>query len=52
MPEAKEERAVEAAGFKILTRAGPNLLISGPMSGIPKLLTDDWVVYLEKGTAP
>jgi len=52
VPEAKEERAAEAAGFKIVSRAGPNLLISGPISGIPKLLSDEWVVYLEKGTAP
>ncbi len=52
VPEAKEEKAAEAAGFKIVSRAGPNLLISGPISGIPKLLSDEWVVYLEKGTAP
>ena len=52
VPEAKEERAAEGAGFKIVSRAGPNLLISGPISGIPKLLSDEWVVYLEKGTAP
>jgi len=52
VPEAKEVGAAEAAGFKIVSLAGPNLVISGPMSGIPRLLTDDWVVYLEKGIAP
>lgn len=52
VPEAKEVKAAEDAGFKIVSRAGPNLVLSGPTSGIPRLLTDDWVIYLEKGFQP
>ncbi len=46
----REERLAEAAGFRIITRGGPNLVVSGPAAGVPKLLSDDWVIYLEKGT--
>ncbi|MBP2675026.1 MAG: hypothetical protein H6Q84_1866 [Deltaproteobacteria bacterium] len=50
VPEKKEEALVQEAGFKILSRVGPNLILSGPISRIPKLLDIDWIVYLEKGT--
>jgi hypothetical protein len=50
VPGEQEERKAEAAGFRILSRGGPNLVLSGPLSGVPKLLADDWVIYLEKGT--
>lgn len=52
VPEAKEVKAAEGAGFKMVSRTGPNLMLSGPMSGIPALLTDEWVIYLEKGFLP
>ncbi len=52
VPEAKEVKAAEDAGFKASYRTGPNLTLSGPTSGIPKLLNDDWVIYLEKGFLP
>jgi hypothetical protein len=51
VPGEQEERRAEEAGFRILSRGGPNLVLSGPASGVPKLLSDDWVIYLEKGTA-
>jgi len=50
VPGEPEERRVAAAGFRVLTRGGPNLVLSGPLSGVPKLLSDEWVIYLEKAT--
>ncbi|MEW6720171.1 MAG: hypothetical protein AB1346_06965, partial [Thermodesulfobacteriota bacterium] len=52
VPKETEEKQVEAAGFRILERGGPNMVLSGPVSGIPKLLDIEWVIYLEKGIAP
>ena len=51
-PKAAEEKAVTAAGFQIIAKEGPTFMISGPVSGIPKLLDHDWVIYLEKGNLP
>jgi hypothetical protein len=50
VPGEKEEKAVTAAGFRIVTRAGPNQVLSGPMSGVPRLLAVDRIVYLEKAS--
>jgi hypothetical protein len=47
---AKEERHVVAAGFRVATRAGPNWVISGPMSGLPMLLESDRIIYIEKAS--
>lgn len=44
---AGEERHVVAAGFRVLTRAGPNWVVTGPMSGLPKLLESDRIIYIE-----
>jgi hypothetical protein len=44
---ATEERLVTAAGFRIVTRAGPTWVVAGPMSGIPKLLESDRIIYIE-----
>ena len=44
---AVEERHVVAAGFRIVTRAGPNWVVAGPMSGLPKLLESDRIIYIE-----
>ena len=52
MPKAAEEKAMDTAGFSILAKAGPTFVISGPASGIPKLLDHDWVIYIEKGSFP
>jgi hypothetical protein len=46
---AEEERQVAAAGFRAVTRAGPNWVVAGPMSGLPKLLESDRIVYIEGG---
>ena len=45
---AGEERTVAAAGFRVVTKAGPNWIVTGPMSGLPKLLESDRIVYIEK----
>jgi hypothetical protein len=52
VPGETEERQVTAAGFRILYRGGPNLLVSGPWSGVPRLLGIERVIYLEKGAGP
>lgn len=43
----KEERHVTAAGYRIVTRAGPTWVVTGPTSGIPKLLESDRIIYIE-----
>jgi hypothetical protein len=50
VPGEPEEQRVTEAGFRVLSRGGPNLVVSGPLSGVPKLLSDEWVIYLEKAT--
>ena len=45
---AVEERRISAAGFRVETRAGPNWVVTGPMSGLPKLLEIDRIIYIEK----
>jgi hypothetical protein len=47
---AKEERHVVAAGFRVVTKAGPNWVVAGPMSGLPKLLENDRIIYIEKAS--
>ena len=47
---AGEERQIAAAGFRIVTRAGPNWIVTGPMSGLPKLLEIDRIIYIEKAS--
>jgi hypothetical protein len=44
---AKEEQTVVAAGFRVVTRAGPNWTVAGPMSGLPKLMESDRIIYIE-----
>jgi hypothetical protein len=45
---AKEERHVVAAGFRVVTRTGPNWVVTGPTAGLPKLLESDRIIYIEK----
>jgi hypothetical protein len=47
---AAEERHVAESGFRLVTRAGPTWVLSGPMAGIPKLLANDRIVYVEGAT--
>jgi hypothetical protein len=47
---AQEERHVAAAGFRVVTRAGPNRVVTGPMSGLPKLLESDRIIFIEKAS--
>jgi len=44
---ANEERHVTAAGYRIVTRAGPTWVVTGPTAGIPKLLESDRIIYIE-----
>lgn len=43
----KEERHVTAAGYRIVTRAGPTWVVAGPTAGIPKLLESERIIYIE-----
>lgn len=52
VPGDEDGRAVAAAGFRIVTRAGPNLVVSGPLSGVPGLLEIDRIIHLEKASKP
>jgi len=52
VPKTADEKAVTAAGFQILTKEGSTFTVSGPMSGIPKLLSHEWIIYLEKVDLP
>src|SRR5512139_1053111 len=52
VPAEAEERSVTAAGYRIVTRAGPNLVVSGPYGGLPKLLANDRIIYIEKASKP
>jgi len=47
---AEEERHVVAAGFRVVTKAGPNWIVTGPMTGLPKLLESDRITYMEKAS--
>ena len=47
---AGEERSVVAAGFRVVTKAGPNWVVTGPMMAIPKLLEYDRINYIEKAS--
>ena len=47
---AQEERHIVAAGFRAVTRAGPNWVVSGPIKGIPKLLESDRIIFIEKAS--
>ena len=46
----EEERHVAAAGYRIVTRAGPTWIVTGPMSGLPKLMESDRIIYIEKAS--
>jgi len=47
---AGEERSIVAAGFRVVTKAGPNWVVTGPMMEIPKLLGIDRIIYIEKAS--
>jgi len=44
----EEERQISAAGYRIVTKARSNWIVTGPMSGLPKLLEIDRITYIEK----
>ena len=44
---ANEERHVTAAGYRIVTKAGPTWVVTGPTARIPKLLESDRIAYIE-----
>jgi hypothetical protein len=52
VPGEADERSVAGAGYRIVTRAGANVVVSGPLSGLPQLLAIDRIIYLEKASNP
>jgi len=47
MPQEKEEKFVEAAGFTVASRAGVVWAVSGPLTSLPRLLEDDRIFFYE-----
>ena len=47
MPQEKEEKFVEAAGFTVASRAGLVWAVSGPLTSLPRLLEDDRILFYE-----
>ena len=47
MPQEKEEKFVEAAGFAVASRAGVVWAVSGPLTSLPRLLEDDRILFYE-----
>jgi hypothetical protein len=47
MPQEKEEKFVEAAGFTVASRAGLVWALSGPLTALPRLLEDDRILFYE-----
>jgi hypothetical protein len=45
-----EERQISAAGFHVVSKTGPNWIVNGPMTGLPKLLEIDRINYIEKAS--
>ena len=52
VPGEAEERSVAAAGYRVVTRAGPNLVVTGPFTGLPELLENDRIIYIEQASKP
>jgi len=47
MPQEKEEKFVESAGFTVASRAGVVWAVSGPLTSLPRLLEDDRILFYE-----
>jgi hypothetical protein len=47
MPQEKEEKFVEAAGFTVQSRTGFVWAVSGPLTALPRLLEDDRILFYE-----
>ena len=47
LPQEKEEKFLEAAGFTISSRAGVVWSLSGPFTSLPRLLEDDRILFYE-----
>jgi len=52
VPGDVEERFVALAGFRVVSRSGPTWVLSGPVSGLPRLLESGRIVYIEKASNP
>lgn len=51
-PKKADEAFVAAAGFAVDSRAGISLSLTGPLSGLPRLLAHDGIAFYEKGAPP
>ena len=47
MPQEKEEKFLETAGFTVTSRAGLVWSLSGPLASLPRLLEDDRILFYE-----
>lgn len=47
VPQEKEEKFVEAAGFTVTSRAGFVWSLTGPLTSLPRLLEDDRILFYE-----
>ena len=46
-PEERDAKAVEAAGFRIDTRAGMAWTVTGPLTSFPRLMENDRIIFYE-----
>jgi hypothetical protein len=49
-PDEKDEKLVEAAGFKVQVRTGLVWVVEGPLRGLPRLMESDRIIYYESAS--
>jgi len=47
LPGEGDAKVVEAAGFRIDTRAGPVWVVTGPLTSLPRLMENDRIIFYE-----
>jgi len=47
LPDERDVRAVEAAGFRIDTRTGVVWVVTGPLTSFPRLMENDRIIFYE-----
>lgn len=46
-PDAKDEEAVTASGFRVDVKTGPVWAVTGPLTSLPRLLENDRILFYE-----